>query len=70
MVKELKYKVFLKSTWSWIWEYDSTYLVINKDIANESFELGNKTLHAEAKKKFYGLIIDNTKPYKIDYKSS
>ena len=34
------------------------YLLINKDIANESNGLGNKTLHAEAKQKLLGLKID------------
>ena len=33
------------------------YLIINKSIANESTELG-KTLHAEAKQKLLGIIID------------
>ena len=34
------------------------YLVTNKSIANESIELGKKTLHAEAKQKLLGMIID------------
>ena len=34
------------------------YLIINKDIANESIELGKKTLHAEAEQKLLGIIID------------
>ena len=34
------------------------YLIINKDIANESIELGKKTLHAEAKQKRLGVIVD------------
>ena len=34
------------------------YLIINKSIANESIELGKKTLHAEAKQKLLGIIID------------
>ena len=34
------------------------YLVINKNIANESIELGEKILHAEAKQKLFGTIID------------
>ena len=34
------------------------YLVINKDIANESIELGEKILHAEAEQKLLGIIID------------
>ena len=34
------------------------YLIINKDIANESIELGNKTLYVEAEQKLLGVIID------------
>ena len=34
------------------------YLVINKDIANESIELGEKILYAEAEQKLLGIIID------------
>ena len=34
------------------------YLVINKDIANESIELGEKILHAEAEQKLLCIIID------------
>ena len=34
------------------------YLIINKDIANESIELGMKTFHAEADQNFLGMIID------------
>ena len=34
------------------------YLVINKDISNESIELDEKILHAEAEKKLLGIIID------------
>ena len=34
------------------------YLIINKDIANESIELGKKTLHAETEQKLLGIIID------------
>ena len=52
------------------------YLIINKDIANESIELGKKTLHAEAEQKLLGIIIDkdlnfqsHTKIIK-DYKNS
>ena len=30
-------------------------LIINKDIASESIELGKKTLHAEAGEKFPGI---------------
>ena len=32
-------------------------LLINKDIAKKSIELGNKTLYAETKQKLFGLII-------------
>ena len=50
------------------------YLVINKDIPNESIELGKKTLHAQAKQKLLGIIIDNnfklSKSYKVDYKNT
>ena len=34
------------------------YLIINKDITNESIELGKKTVHAEAEQKLLGIIID------------
>ena len=34
------------------------YLIINKCIANESIELGDKILHAEDKQKLFGIIID------------
>ena len=34
------------------------YLIINKDIANESIELGKKTLHAEAEQKLLFIIIN------------
>ena len=47
------------------------YLVINKDITNESIELGKKILHAEAEQKLHGIIIDkDLKPYKVDHKNS
>ena len=34
------------------------YLIINKDIANESIELGKNNLHAEAEQKLFGVILD------------
>ena len=34
------------------------YLLINKDIANESLELGKKILHAEAERKLLGITTD------------
>ena len=34
------------------------YLITNKDIANESINLGNKILHAKVEQKLIGLIID------------
>ena len=34
------------------------YLKINKDIINESIELGEKILHAEAEQKLLGIKID------------
>ena len=34
------------------------YLIINKDIINESIELGEKILHAEAEQKLLGIIKD------------
>ena len=34
------------------------YLIINKDITNESIELGKKTLHVQAGQKLLGIIID------------
>ena len=50
------------------------YLVINKDITNESIELGEKVLHAEAEQKLLGIIIDkdlhHSKPFKVHHKNS
>ena len=53
------------------WFYDMVlksrkchYLVINKDIANESIELGGKILHAESGQKLLGFKL--SKPYKVD----
>ena len=34
------------------------YLIIKKDVANDSIDLGKKTLHAEAEQKLLGIIID------------
>ena len=34
------------------------WLIMNKDIADESIELGKKTLHAVAEQKLLGIIID------------
>ena len=34
------------------------YLIVNKDITNESVELGKKTLHAAAEQKLLSIIID------------
>ena len=34
------------------------YLLINKDITNESLELGKKILHAEVEQKLLGIITD------------
>ena len=34
------------------------YLTINKDIINESIELGKKSLHAKAEQKLLGIMID------------
>ena len=45
------------------------YLIINKDIINESIEFGEKTLHAEAEQKLLG-IDKNLKSYKVDDKNS
>ena len=33
------------------------YLIINKDIVDESIELGKKTLHAKAEDKLLGIIM-------------
>ena len=48
-------------------------LINNKHIANESIELGKKSLHAEAEQKLLGIILDRdllSKPYKVDYKNN
>ena len=45
------------------------YLIINKDIANESIELGKKTLHAEAEQKLLGIIIDKDLNFQSHTKS-
>ena len=46
------------------------YVIINKDINNESIELGKKTLHAEAKQKFFGIIIDEDLNFQSHEKST
>ena len=45
------------------------YLIINKDIANKSIELGKKTLHAEAERKRLRIIIDNDLKFQSHTKS-
>ena len=45
------------------------YLIINKDIANESIELDKKTLHAEAEQKLLGIIIDKDLNFQSHTKS-
>ena len=45
------------------------YLIIDKDIANESTELGNKVLHAEAEQKLLGIIIDKDLNFQSHTKS-
>ena len=42
------------------------YLIINKEITNESIELGNKTLRTKAEQKLLD-IVDKDKPYKVDW---
>ena len=44
-------------------------LIINKDIANESIELGNKTLQAEIEQKRLGIIIDKDLNFQSHTKS-
>ena len=34
------------------------YLLINKGIGNESVQLGNRVLHAEAEQKLFCIVID------------
>ena len=41
------------------------YLIMNKEITNESIELGNKTLRTKAEQKLLD-IVDKDKPYKVD----
>ena len=45
------------------------YLIINKDIINESIELGEKILHAEAEQKLLGIIIDKDLNFQSHTKS-
>ena len=45
------------------------YLVINKDITNESIELGKKILYAEAEQKLLGIIIDKDLNFQSHKKS-
>ena len=45
------------------------YLIINKDIANESTQLGRKILHAEAEHKLLGTIIDKDLNFQSHTKS-
>ena len=42
------------------------YLIINKEITNESIELGNKTLRTKAEQKLLD-IVDKDKLYKVDW---
>ena len=48
------------------------YLIINKNTANESIELGNKTLHAEVEQKLLNIITDKDLNFQrhTDYKNS
>ena len=46
------------------------YLVINKDITNESIELGQKILHAEAKQKLLVIIINKGLHFQSHTKST
>ena len=46
------------------------YLIINKNIANESIELGKKTINAEAEQKLLGKIIDNDLNFQSHTKSN
>ena len=45
------------------------YLIINKDIANESIELDKKTLHAETEQKLLGIITDKDLNFQSHTKS-
>ena len=45
------------------------YLIINKDIANKSIELGMKTSHAEAEQKLLDIIIDKDLNFQSHTKS-
>ena len=45
------------------------YLVINKDIPNESIELGEKILHSEGGQKLFGIIIDKDLKFQSHAKS-
>ena len=45
------------------------YLIINKDIANESIELGKNNSHAETEQKLLGKIIDKDLNFQSHKKS-
>ena len=45
------------------------HYLINKDITNESIELGKKILHAEAEQKLLGIIIDKDLNFQSHTKS-
>ena len=45
-------------------------LIINKDIANESIELGKKTLHAEAEQKLLFIMINKDLYFQSHAKST
>ena len=45
------------------------YLVINKDIANESIEFGEKISHADAEHELLGIIIDKDLNFRSHIKS-
>ena len=45
------------------------YLIITRDIANVSIELGEQILHAEAEQKLLGIIIDKDLNFQSHTKS-
>ena len=45
------------------------YLLINKDIAKESIELGKNTLHAEVEQKLLGIIIGKNLNFNLTHQT-
>ena len=55
----LLFNIFINDIFYFIQDaYICHYLIVNKDFINESIELEERILHAEAEQKLLGIIID------------